>query len=49
MCEERDLVPEMMYLLGKMGDNRKALYLIIERVGDVDMVLGKLQSIIHIC
>jgi hypothetical protein len=28
-----------MYLLGKMGDNRKALWLIIERLGDVNMAI----------
>jgi hypothetical protein len=32
VCEARDLVYEQMYLLGKMGNNRKALYLIIERL-----------------
>ncbi|KAJ3031748.1 Vacuolar protein sorting-associated protein 41 [Rhizophlyctis rosea] len=35
ICEARDLVPEMVFLLGKMGDNRRALMLIIERLGDV--------------
>ena len=35
---ERDLVPEMVFLLGRMGDNKKALYLIIERLGDVNRV-----------
>ncbi|KND01521.1 uncharacterized protein SPPG_03320, partial [Spizellomyces punctatus DAOM BR117] len=35
ICETRDLVPEMVFLLGKMGDNRRALMLIIERLGDV--------------
>ncbi|KAJ3268145.1 Vacuolar protein sorting-associated protein 41 [Terramyces sp. JEL0728] len=39
LCEQRDLIPEMMYLLGKMGDNRKALMLIIERVGDVNLAI----------
>ena len=39
ICFEKDLVPEMLYLLGKMGDNRKALHLIIERVGDVEMAI----------
>jgi hypothetical protein len=29
----------MMFLLGKMGDNRKALNLIIERLGDVEMAI----------
>lgn len=38
ICEIKDLVPEMVYLLGKMGDNRKALMLIINRLGDVSRV-----------
>ena len=38
MCKERDIVPEMVYLLGKMGDNKSALNLIIERLGDVRRV-----------
>jgi vacuolar protein sorting-associated protein 41 len=29
----------MMFLLGKMGDNRKALSLIIERLGEVEMAI----------
>ena len=35
VCQRRDLVPEMVFLLGKMGDNKKALALIIERMVDV--------------
>ena len=38
VCNERDLVPEMVFLLGKMGNNKKALYLIIDRLGDVSRV-----------
>jgi hypothetical protein len=38
ICEARDLVPEMVFLLGKMGNNRKALALVIERLGDVKRV-----------
>ncbi|KAF9476712.1 vacuolar protein sorting-associated protein 41 [Pholiota conissans] len=34
-CQDRDLVPEMVFLLGRMGNNKKALTLIIERLGDV--------------
>lgn len=34
-CQTRDLVPEMVFLLGRMGNNKKALMLIIERLGDV--------------
>ena len=39
ICEERDLVHEMMYLLGKLGNNRKALYLIIDRLNDVERAI----------
>lgn len=35
LCSEKDMVPEMVYLLGKIGDNKKALKLIIERLDDV--------------
>ncbi|KDQ63963.1 hypothetical protein JAAARDRAFT_27634 [Jaapia argillacea MUCL 33604] len=35
VCNERDLVPEMVFLLGRMGNNKQALTLIIERLGDV--------------
>ena len=39
VCNERDLVPEMVFLLGKMGNNKKALYLIIDRLGDVNRAI----------
>ncbi|KAK7037422.1 Vacuolar protein sorting-associated protein 41 [Paramarasmius palmivorus] len=35
VCQERDLIPEMVFLLGRMGNNKKALTVIIERLGDV--------------
>lgn len=38
VCEKKDLVPEMVFILGRMGDNKKALMLIIERLGDVQRV-----------
>ena len=38
ICTERDLVSEMVFLLGRMGNNKKALYLIIDRLGDVARV-----------
>ncbi|XP_006456893.1 hypothetical protein AGABI2DRAFT_229096 [Agaricus bisporus var. bisporus H97] len=38
-CNERDLVPEMVFLLGRMGNNKKALHLIIERLGDVQRAI----------
>ncbi|GAA5906611.1 hypothetical protein JCM8208_000496 [Rhodotorula glutinis] len=39
ICDERDLVPEMVFLLGRMGDNKRALNLIIERLGDVQRAI----------
>ncbi|KWU41462.1 vacuolar protein sorting-associated protein 41, partial [Rhodotorula sp. JG-1b] len=39
ICEARDLVPEMVFLLGRMGDNKRALTLIIERLGDVQRAI----------
>lgn len=38
ICEQRDLVPEMVFILGRMGNNKKALMLIIERLEDVQRV-----------
>ncbi|WVQ84653.1 hypothetical protein IAT38_006808 [Cryptococcus sp. DSM 104549] len=35
VCKERDYVSEMVFLLGRMGNNKQALMLIIERLGDV--------------
>lgn len=31
-------MPEMVFLLGRVGDNKKALNLIISRLGDVERV-----------
>jgi hypothetical protein len=38
ICKEQDRVPEMVFLLGRMGNNKQALTLIIERLGDVNRV-----------
>jgi len=38
VCKDMDLVNEMVFLLGRMGNNKKALTLITERLGDVQMV-----------
>ncbi|KAK7454562.1 Vacuolar protein sorting-associated protein 41 [Stygiomarasmius scandens] len=35
VCQDKDLIPEMVFLLGRAGDNKRALTLIIERLGDV--------------
>ncbi|CAK5276303.1 unnamed protein product [Mycena citricolor] len=39
VCEEGNLVPQMVFLLGRMGNNKKALTLIIERLGDVKQAI----------
>ena len=39
VCKERDFVPEMVFLLGRMGNNKQALTLIIERLGDVERAI----------
>ncbi|KAJ3880126.1 hypothetical protein F5051DRAFT_175299 [Lentinula edodes] len=44
VCQERDLIPEMVFLLGRMGDNKKALGLIIERLGDVERAIDFAKS-----
>ncbi|MBW0462781.1 hypothetical protein O181_002496 [Austropuccinia psidii MF-1] len=39
ICQKLDFVSEMVYLLGRMGNNRKALFLIIDRIGDVQRAI----------
>lgn len=39
VCELHDYVPEMVFLLGRVGDNKRALNLIIERLGDVNRAI----------
>ncbi|CBQ70724.1 related to Vacuolar assembly protein VPS41 [Sporisorium reilianum SRZ2] len=39
ICEEHDYVPEMVFLLGRVGDNKRALSFIIERLGDVERAI----------
>ncbi len=39
VCKTSDLVPEMVFLLGRVGDNRRALMLIIERLDDVEKAI----------
>ncbi|KAJ3343398.1 Vacuolar protein sorting-associated protein 41, partial [Kappamyces sp. JEL0680] len=39
ICESRDLLREMMFLLGKMGDKSKALQLIITRMNNVERAI----------
>ncbi|KAJ2375006.1 Vacuolar protein sorting-associated protein 41 [Coemansia sp. RSA 2607] len=39
VCEEHALVPGMVHVLGRMGDGRRALMLIIERLHDVRLAI----------
>ncbi|CEH19382.1 Vacuolar assembly/sorting protein VPS41 [Ceraceosorus bombacis] len=39
VCSRHDYVPEMVFLLGRVGDNKKALELIISRLGDVERAI----------
>ncbi|WWD19691.1 hypothetical protein CI109_104155 [Kwoniella shandongensis] len=39
ICKERDYVSEMVFLLGRMGNNKQALMLIIERLSDVQRAI----------
>eukprot|EP00798_Chlamydomonas_sp_ICE-L_P008222 gene8222-1488_t len=35
VCEEKGMVPEQVFILGRMGNATKALHLIIEKLGDI--------------
>ncbi|GFH33714.1 uncharacterized protein HaLaN_33123, partial [Haematococcus lacustris] len=35
ICEERGLVAEQVFILGRMGNASHALHLIIEKLGDI--------------
>ncbi|KAH8918518.1 ARM repeat-containing protein [Atractiella rhizophila] len=39
VCQKYDLIPEVIFLLGRMGNNKKALMIIIERLADVDRAI----------
>jgi len=39
ICEERSYFREMVFLLGRMGNHKKALTLIIEKMGDIHMAI----------
>lgn len=41
ICREHDFVSEEVFLLGRMGNNKQALMLIIERLDDVQKVTGR--------
>lgn len=39
-CEERGYIPELVYLYSKTGQMKRALYLIIDRLGDVSRAIA---------
>ncbi|GAA94488.1 uncharacterized protein L969DRAFT_83952 [Mixia osmundae IAM 14324] len=39
ICSDKDLVSEMVFLLGRMGNNKQALNVIIQRLGDVNRAI----------
>lgn len=39
ICEDKDMVPEMVWVRSRMGDNKGALFLIIDRLGDVSRAI----------
>ena len=39
ICSEKELYPELVFLLGKVGQTSKAMYLIIDKLDDPDMAI----------
>jgi vacuolar protein sorting-associated protein 41 len=39
-CEHHGYVPELVYLYSKTGQTKRALYLVIDRLGDVNRAIG---------
>ncbi|KAK9235437.1 hypothetical protein V1525DRAFT_381619 [Lipomyces kononenkoae] len=44
ICEKREYIPELVYILGKTGQNKKALMLTINRLQDVDQAITFAKS-----
>jgi len=44
ICKERNLVAEMVFILGRMGNNKEALNLIISRLNDVQQVRRRARA-----
>ncbi len=40
MCEQRDYIPELVYLYSKTGQTKRALYLIIDKLADVSQAIA---------
>lgn len=44
LCQDKELYPEMVFVLARMGDAKQALQLLVERVGDVGEALAFCQE-----
>lgn len=44
LCEQRRLYPEMVFVLGRMGNARQALALLLEQMRDVPQAMAFCQS-----
>ncbi|KAF1950220.1 vacuolar assembly protein-like protein [Byssothecium circinans] len=40
ICDEREYIPELVHILSKTGQTKRALYLIIERLSDVSFAIA---------
>lgn len=40
VCERRNYIPELVYLLSKTGETKRALFLIIDKLGDVSQAIS---------
>eukprot|EP01114_Cavostelium_apophysatum_P004970 TRINITY_DN1546_c0_g1_i1.p1 TRINITY_DN1546_c0_g1~~TRINITY_DN1546_c0_g1_i1.p1 ORF type:complete len:976 (-),score=258.51 TRINITY_DN1546_c0_g1_i1:28-2796(-) len=43
-CEEKNLWPEMVFLMGRMGNNKQGLLLLIEKIGDVKQAIDFIET-----
>jgi len=44
-CEERQLYPEMVFILRRMGNNKQGLKLLIDKIGDVKQAIDYIESV----
>ncbi len=44
VCEKRNYIPELVYLLSKTGETKRALFLIIDKLGDVSQAIAFAKS-----
>jgi len=44
VCQDRNLYPEMVFILGRMGNNKQGLQLLIEKIGDVKQAIEFIEG-----